>query len=77
MIARKPRSRSRALARVSVAAGLIGASSGCNPKLTSAPSPAVAAITQIRCGGAITSASRPQPIAPTMKAAEPHSRSGP
>ena len=37
----------------------------------------MAAITQIRCRAAITSTNSPQTSAPTTKAAEPHSRSGP
>ena len=77
MMARKPGSRSSLLARASAAGGLLIPCNGCNPKLTSAPSIATATISQIRLSTGMRSTTRPQPIAPTMNAPEPHSRSGP
>ena len=78
MMARKPGSRSNALRAVHAPpAAAFGWSSGCSPRLTAAPSAATAAMTQIRCRAAMTSTSSPQASAPTTKAAEPHSRSGP
>jgi hypothetical protein len=77
MMARKPGSRSKPLAPAIAAGALLGRSSGRSPRLASAPSPATPAITQIRRRAAIRSTSSPQASAPAMKAAEPHSRSGP
>ena len=77
MMARKPGSRSSAVAPCVGAAAVFGLSSGCRPRLASAPSTATDAITQISCSAAIRSTSSPQASAPATKAAEPHSRSGP
>ena len=77
MMARNPASRSSALAPCTAAVAAFGRSSGLNPKLTAALSAAPEAITQIRLRAAMRSTSSPQVSAPTTKAAEPQSRSGP
>ena len=77
MMARKPRSRSSTLGPSVVAGAVFDFSSGGSARLTSAPTAAVPAMTQIRFLAAMTSTSTPQTSAPTTKAADPHSRNGP
>jgi len=77
MIARKPRSRSNALAPRRAMGLAFSGASGFRPRLTSALSAAMPAMIQIRFVAAMTSIITPQASAPATNAADPHSRSGP